>query len=215
MYGEAFRAPTFAELYNQNNPTVVGNPDLNPEQIKTIEMSWQNNDVDNVDMAVTLFKSHISDIINIDNSGQHENRGDIKTNGVELEVKYNLGRGSYLMGNYTYQDPVNKTTNTPMGDVSRHKAYVALNYRLDRDYNLYVDANYRGEQFRSLGDTREQVSGFTTANATLLVKSLFIKDVKFRLSVYNLFDEKAYDSSSPFDYPLAERSFMAELTYKF
>lgn len=171
MYGEAFRAPTFAELYNQNNPAIVGNPDLNPEQINTIEISWQNSDLDNLDMSLTLFKSHISDIITIDSVGQHENLGDIKTNGVEAEIKYNLGRGSYIMGNYTYQDPINKTTNTPMADVSKHKAYVALNYRLDRNYNLYVDANYRGEQFRGLADTRKKVSGFTTANATLLVKS--------------------------------------------
>ena len=163
-------------------------------------------------MSLTLFKSHISDIITIDSAGQHENRGHIKTNGVEAEMRYNLGRGSSIIGNYTYQDPINKTTNASMADVSRHKAYLALNYRLDRNYNLYVDANYRGEQFRGLADTRKKVSGFTTANATLLVKSFFIKDAKLRLSVYNMFDEKAYDSSSPFDYPLAERSFMAEVT---
>ncbi len=31
VYGRAFRAPTFQELYTQNNPSVIGNPDLDPE----------------------------------------------------------------------------------------------------------------------------------------------------------------------------------------
>jgi iron complex outermembrane receptor protein len=215
MYGEAFRAPTFAELYNKNNPAVIGNPDLNPEKIKTFELSYMNSDMDNTEIALTFFHNNLSDIITIDSTGQHLNNGDIKTQGVEAEVKYNLGRGSFVMANYTYQDPENKTTNTPMANVSRHKAYMGVNYRLDKIYNLYVDANYIGEQFRSSSDTRERVKSSIVANLTLLMKDIFVEDLKLRLSVYNILDEQRYDSATPFDYPLDERSFMAELTYRF
>jgi len=215
MYGEAFRAPTFAELYNRNNPAVVGNPDLNPEKIKTFELSCINSDIDNTEIALTFFHNNLSDIITIDSTGQHLNNGDIKTQGLEAEVKYNLGRGSFIMANYTYQDPQNETTNAPMANVSRHKAYIGGNYRIDKMYNLYVDANYIGEQFRSTVDMREAVKSSIVANATLLMKDILLKDLKLRLSVYNLFDEQKYESSTPFDYPLPERSFMAELTYKF
>ncbi len=215
MYGEAFRAPTFAELYNQNNPAIIGNPDLDPEKIKTAEVSLMNSDIENTDITVTFFHNEISDLVNIDSNGKHENRGDIKTTGLETELKYNLGRGSYVMANYTYQDPENETTGAPIEGVAQHMAYMAVNYRVSKNYNLYIDANYRGEEFRTLGDTREKADSSIVANSTLLIQDLFAEDLKLRLSVYNIFDEQTYDSASPFDYPLAERSFMAELTYKF
>jgi len=215
MYGEAFRAPTFAELYNRNNPTVIGNPDLNPEKIKTFELSCINSDIDNTELTLTLFHNNLSDIITINSTGQHINNGDIKTKGVEAEVKYNIGRGSFIMANYTYQDPHNETRNAPMPNVSKHKAYIGGNYRIDKMYNLYVDANYIGKQFRSGTDTRKEVGSSVITNATLLMKDIFVEDFKLRLSVYNIFDKQRYDSSTPFDYPLPERSFMAELTYKF
>lgn len=215
MYGEAFRAPTFAELYNQNNLAVVGNPDLNPETIKTFELSYSNSDIDNMDITLTYFQNDITNIINIDSNGKHQNSGNIETQGLEAELKYNLGRGSYIMANYTYQDPENKTTGAPLEGVAQHMAYMAVNYRVTKNYNLYVDTNYRGEEFRTLGDTREKEDSSIVANATLLMQDLFVEDVKLRLSVYNMFDEQTYDSAAPFDYPLPERSFMAELTYTF
>ena len=215
VYGEAFRAPTFAELYNQNNPAIIGNPDLDPEKIKTAEVSFINSDIDNTEITLTFFHNNISDIITIDSNGKHENSGDIKTTGLETEIKYNLGRGSFVMANYTYQDPENETTGAPMADVSKHKAYMAVNYRVTKNYNLYVDANYRGEQFRTISDTREKVDSSIITNATLLMQDLFVEDVKLRLSVYNMFDQETHDSSTPYDYPLPQRSFMAELTYNF
>ncbi|MBI5559530.1 MAG: TonB-dependent receptor [Deltaproteobacteria bacterium] len=35
LYGLAFRPPSFAELYAQNNPAATGNPDFDPETIDT------------------------------------------------------------------------------------------------------------------------------------------------------------------------------------
>jgi iron complex outermembrane receptor protein len=44
LYGTAFRPPSFAELYSINNPVTVGNPNLDPEKIKTTEavVAWQS-----------------------------------------------------------------------------------------------------------------------------------------------------------------------------
>jgi len=215
MYGEAFRAPTFAELHNQNNPAVVGNPNLNPENIKTFELSCVNSDIDNTEITFTLFHNDLSNIISLDSMGNHVNDGNMETQGVEAEIKYNLGRGSYIIGNYTYQDPQNKTNNASMANVSKHKGYMGANYRIAKGYNLYVDANYIGKQFRDKEDVREAVEGSVVVNTTLLMKEVFVKDLKLRISVYNILDEQIYDSATPFDYPLPERSFMAELTYKF
>ena len=39
IYGKAFRAPSFLESYDKNNPVDFGNPALRPEDIHTIEVS--------------------------------------------------------------------------------------------------------------------------------------------------------------------------------
>jgi outer membrane cobalamin receptor len=214
MYSEAFRAPTFAELYNKNNPALVGNPNLKPEKVKTVELNVQNTSVDNLEASLSIFKSTINDIITTASS-TYVNQGKTTTQGIEAELKQNLRRGSYIVANYTYQNPKNDETSQRLENISRHQGYAALNYRLNNTYNLYSDAKYVGKQTRSAADTRTPVESSITTNVTLLAKDLILKDLQMKFSLYNLFDEKSYDSNAPYDYPLAGRSYMAELSYKF
>ncbi|EDZ63577.1 TonB-dependent receptor [Sulfurimonas gotlandica GD1] len=214
MYGEAFRAPTFAELHNKNNPSIKGNPNLNPEMVKTHELSFQNSSIDDLQASITLFYTDIKDIIILENT-IYTNKGQVTTKGAELEAKYNLRRGSYLLANYTYQKPENELTGDELENISNHEAYLGLNYRIDRHFNLYADAKFIGKQTRSTSDTREAVQSSITSNATLLAKDIMLKDLEMKFSIYNLFDEKSYDSYSPYDYPLGGRTYMAQLSYKF
>lgn len=214
MYGEAFRAPTFAELYNKNNPALVGNPDLNPERVKTLELNVQNSSINNLEVALSIFRSTIDDIISTADA-TYVNQGKTTTRGLEAELKYNMHRGSYIAANYTYQNPKNETTAQDPENISKHKAYLALNYRINTYFNLYTDASYTGKQTRSPTDTRDEVDSSITSNATLLAKDLILKALQMKFSVYNIFDERSYDANSPYDYPLAGRSYMAELSYKF
>jgi len=214
MYGEAFRAPTFAELYNKNNPTLIGNASLKPEKVKTFELNVQNTSMDNLEASLTIFQSTIEEIITVSGS-TYVNRGKTTTQGIEAELKHTLTRGSYLAANYTYQNPKNEDTSQNLENITKHEGYLALNYRINNIFNLYTDAKYTGEQTRSAVDTRARVESSITSNATLLAKDLFLKDLQMKFSIYNLFDERSYDSNSPYDYPLGGRSYMAELSYKF
>jgi len=216
MYGEAFRAPTFAELYNQNNPSIIGNPNLNPEKIKTVELGWQNSSFKRADFTLTLFHNKITDIISLGNTNMYGNEGSLVVLGLESEIKYNLGRGSYILANYTYQEPKNDDYDKALlSGISKHTAYIGLNYRFNENYNLYIDANYKSEQLRSPSDTKAPIESMIIANATLLVKELIDDDLTLKFTINNLLDEKAYHTSSVADYPLAQRSFTAELKYKF
>jgi iron complex outermembrane receptor protein len=214
MYGEAFRAPTFAELYNKNNPALVGNPDLDPERVKTLELNIQNSSIDNLEASLSIFKSTINDIITTANN-TYVNQGKTTTRGLEAELKQTLHRGSYIVANYTFQNPKNEETSQDLENISKHEAYLALNCRINTYLNLYTDAKYTGKQTRSPTDTRDEVDSSITSNTTLLAKNLILKDLQMKFSVYNLLDEKSYDANSPYDYPLAGRSYMAELSYKF
>ena len=217
MFGQAFRAPTFAELYNKNNPAFVGNQNLKPETVKTTEITLINNDIDNTKLSFTLFKSKIEDLILVDasNANRYMNTGKISTKGVKIEFKHELYRGSYILANYSYQDAKNKTTNEDMPDISKHLGYAALNYRASKDYNLYIDANYKGKQTRPTNSYRAAIKSATIANATLNIKNIFVDNLKMKLSINNIFDKTTYDSSTWMDYQVAERSFLATLSYKF
>jgi len=214
MYGQAFRAPTFAELHNKNNPSINGNPDLKPEKVRTYEMSFQNSTIHNLQASLTLFYTDIEDIIILE-STLYKNKGQVTTRGSELEVKYNLKRGSHILANYTYQDPKNELTGNKQENISNHEAYLGVNYRIDKHFNLYADAKYIGPQTRAVGDLRDEVDSSITSNITLLAKDILSKNFKIKVSVYNLFDEKSYDSSSPYDYPLGGRTYMTQASYKF
>ncbi len=214
MYGEAFRAPTFAELYNKNNPTILGNTNLEPEKVKTFELTLENSSIDDLKSSITIFNSDIEDIITLKN-GQYANEGEARTQGIEAQIKYNLTRGSYLITNYTYQKTKNKQTDQELENVPTHMAYMGFNHRINKYFNLYTDIKYLSSQTRSNTDTRKKVDNSTVANLTLSAKNLIKKEMDIKLSIFNLFNEQSYDSGSVIDYPIAGRSYIVELSYKF
>src|SRR5699024_1210347 len=63
LYGRAFRAPSFAELFNINNPVALGNPNLHPETINTIELAFDYQPLDTLSLALSLFHYQWDDII--------------------------------------------------------------------------------------------------------------------------------------------------------
>ena len=63
LYGRAFRAPSFGEMYVINNPVILGNPDLDPEKIETIEASFGAEITESLFGRVTLFRNDIKDLI--------------------------------------------------------------------------------------------------------------------------------------------------------
>ena len=214
MYSEAFRAPTFSELYNINNPVSLGNPNLNPERVKTLELSFQNSSVENLEMSLTLFNSLINDIIIVSNY-THVNEGETSTKGFEATLKQNLYRGSYIVANYTYQNPENTKTSQTLPDIAKQLGYLALNYRVNRQLNLYIDAKYTGEQTRSDNDDRSKIDSSIINNVSLLIKDLFLKELQTKIFIYNVFNQNHFNSHTPYDYPLADRSYGVELSYKF
>ena len=66
LYGQAFRAPNFIELYNANNPVVLGNPKLKPEKIKTYEAGVGYRFTDKLRIDASYFYNKIDDLISVD-----------------------------------------------------------------------------------------------------------------------------------------------------
>lgn len=225
LYGRAFRAPTFQELYMQNNPSQVGNKDLDPEVVDTYEVST-GAQIKSFKGRITGFYSTIKDsIINVQNAeGLYvfQNADELESKGFELEMSYNFSDKTYIGMNYTYQHAVNTDTDERLHLRPRQKGNVMANVELFDWLNWYAEYHFQYDFTRKAGDNRDDPEGFGIVNTTLIAKD-FLKDyegLELRASFYNLFDEDySYPSSSastiPGDLPMPGFSFFAEVRYSF
>ena len=220
-YGSAFRAPTFGELYNINNPSIVGNPDVNPEEIDTFELGVNGKLNKRTQASITLFQNNIKELItstptanSVNESG---NAGELKVQGAEIELSSRLRSGSNFALNYTYQYPVNQVTDKRVADVPIHKANASFNFRQSRYVNIFAGLMYKGSLNRAEGDSRSKVDDFFTLDLALTVQD-YIEDLEVKASIYNFFDKQYYDPTPvgvmDSDYPKQGRNLMVEFSYK-
>ena len=221
LYGRAFRAPIFYELYNKNNPAYLGNDDLNPEKVETYEVSFGTEFNTLLSGRITGFRNTIKDsieLLTINAQNIFDNTGMNYAQGIETELKLDFGKGTYIALNYTYQDTENLDTKEPLPTIPKHKGNIIGNIRLSRYVNLYMDFHFQKGFTRDKGDEREDHPGFSYVNSTVLVKD-FLPGLEIRGSVYNLFDKQytfpSDEGSLPVDFPMPGRSFLVELRYSF
>jgi iron complex outermembrane receptor protein len=94
LYGGAFRAPSFLETRAGIASGGISNPDLDPETVDTLELSWARQ-WSRVNTSVTLYRNQyrdiirqvvVEDVVTGITATQPQNTGDDSTNGAELEV---------------------------------------------------------------------------------------------------------------------------------
>ena len=68
LYGQGFRPPSFSELYNVNNPVLIGNPNLKPETIKSTELAFVWQATSTLQANLNLFHYLWEDILRPDSS---------------------------------------------------------------------------------------------------------------------------------------------------
>ncbi len=216
MYGEGFRTPTFAESYNVS-AVIQGNTNLKPEKVKTYEVSYENSSIDNLYSKLTYFNNDFNNLI-VQSGNIYINQGKTSSEGIEVETKYDLVRGSYLMANYTYQKAKDKINNTDLADIAKHKGNIFLNYKVNKYLNINNHIELRGKMKRVSADNRAEVAGYALVNISMQLKNLY-KDVELKATINNLFDKQAYDPSryglTVDDYEKEGRNFMFELKYTF
>lgn len=226
LYGHGFRAPTFAELHNINNPFIIGNSDLDPEEVETIELSVGADITSFIKSRVTFFRNDIHDLIKIQNF-THENAGSARIHGVEAELRADLPQawpGSYVAMNYTYQHPRDREAGHRIADVPTHKANIMANFALTEHFNLYTELFIKDSLPREPGDARDELPGYGLFNASFSVKNILnshkiFRNMELKASIYNLFDKEYYSPSPPNtipgDYEMPGRSVMFEAGFAF
>lgn len=225
LYGSAFRAPTFTDLYQKNNPSYVGNPDVKPEKIKTYEAGIEHRFFEKYTARLNYFYNDIKNLIGQGEKpsptepGMQENKGGAEVDGIEAELLFDFGKEYYGSLNYSYQHPVDKETHHRLPDVPAHRANAAINLAPWKYLNANLGVSWVGKRYRDDRDTRDDLPDDTLVDLTLIAKNFF-RTLEIRGSVYNIFDEDYHDPNPypgqvPNDYPANKRMFLVEARYTF
>lgn len=230
LYGRAFRAPSFVEQYNINNPVALGNPDVNPEKMESWEaaLTWQP-DQDTL-LSANLFHYTIRDTLRqVPNSdpttgSTAQNTGRVTGRGFELEFSWRADPALKLSGYYAYQFSRDEETGKAPGNAPRQSAYLRADWRLaDRvvmtpRLSWVADRSREPARPNETPDPRDPVSDYVLLDLTVRAEQV-LKDVDLALTVHNLADAKAYEPSpSPGlvdDFPLPGRTLLLSGTLRF
>lgn len=220
MYGSAFRAPSFSEQGLQNNPVTLGNPDLKPEHIDTLELSFNYRFNAGLQSTLTLFDYVAEDMIDfIEGEGTRtaQNARDQDGQGFEWELAWKPVPQWQISGNYAFQDARDSGSNRPIADAPGQQFMVNTTWEFLPRWQVHAQANWVADRDRSEGDPRPVIDDYTLVNITLRRQSI-LPSLDLAVSLRNAFDEDAKEPSGlqiPEDYPLEGRSAWLELTYKF
>lgn len=213
LYGRAFRAPTFGELNAINNPATIGNPDLDPEIINTLELAFDYKPLPTLNVLFNLFHYEIDGLIDFvpdGNGGSKtaQNTIDQKASGFELEARWQVSKSVRLFGNTAFQNAENKDTDDKVVDAPRKQLQLGANWQFSQKWSSQLDGFAIMDRPRASGDTREQVDDYNWVNLSINGRDIF-RNVSIQFAIRNLFDTDAREpgpGAIPNDYPLEGRS---------
>jgi iron complex outermembrane receptor protein len=206
MYGRAFRAPSFVEQYNINNPVALGNPDVDPETMESWEaaLTWQPGP-DNL-LSANLFHYTIRDTLRlVPNSdpttgATAQNTGRVDGRGVEFEFSWRLNAALKLAGYYAYQYSRDRATGESTGNAPRQSAYLRADWRAAPQWVITPRLTWVADRSREpnrpneQADLRDPVSDYVLLDLTVRAENV-LPDLDLALTVANVADADAYEPS--------------------
>lgn len=225
LYGRAFRAPSFSELFAINNPVSLGNPDLEPEKIDTVELSFEYRPTYDARTKFTIFHYDVDGLIDYIDNAELSGAGRIAQNvhdqegqGFELEASWQVNEVLVVAGNYSWQDSKSLATGRSIPDAPRRLAYLDARWQVSPRWTWTAQLHRVAARERVMGDFRSEVPDYTLFDFSVQSQRLLsFMDVSF--SIRNLFDEDAREpstgpiSSVPDDHPLEGRHYVFEAVF--
>lgn len=224
LYGKAFRAPSFSEQFNQNNPVLLGNPNLKPETIQTIEWALDYRPIESLRTALNIYYYEINNLIaqvsdRADGAPPFtfRNSGNQQGYGGEFEWAWQVTDNWRLFGNYAWQRAINAQTNNRVTYVPEHHVYTAMDWQFLPNWYIQPQLNWLGGRIPTNTDTRA-LRDYETVDVTLRGKQLFghlnvAASVRNALNAKNNFE--VAPSALPQNIPMAGRTFYFETSITF
>ncbi len=214
LYGSAFRAPSFGDLYATNNPVKLGNPDLKPEQIDTWDLAFDYRPSYDWQVLFNIYQYQASELLAyVDN--QLENSSKQDGIGSELEIRWQPSDTLKVKMGYAWQD-AKDANNHPIADAPQHSIDASIQWQITEDINIYSDTYWISNRYRAPLDSRNHIDDYNWTNLSMHYDG--IEHINLTLTVRNLFNSDAREASNGRivnDYPLEERGFWLTGRYSF
>lgn len=226
LYGEAFRPPASFELYARNNPVALGNAELKPEELKSLELALSWEPVSSLVWNINLYQFRISDFIDFVNDPGSDtftaqNTGRIKGRGIETELRHQISEQLQFLVNYSHQRTRDQDTDAPLGLTPNSDASMKLTWQPGERWLVTPQLVWLGSTRRPAGDARSPLDGYTTFDIT--IRHQINQHASLSLVTRNLFDADVREASRgpegsqttaaiPDDLPQAGRSLTLQAT---
>ncbi|WP_346681343.1 TonB-dependent receptor plug domain-containing protein [Megasphaera stantonii] len=209
-WGKSFKAPTISELYmsmtramGPATVTVLGNPDLQPEEAESWDISYEYDD-DKTWGKITYFENDVKNLITshaLDADGyvnEYINVNRAQINGVELELGHHFNKNWTVKATSNWLDAVDKADDSRLDNRAKNITTLQLMYD-DLDpygysvvlWNQWVN-KYRyttgGTMGGMSGNSESKDATYSTFNVT--VNKKFGKGNRIFAGCDNIFDEK-------------------------
>jgi len=216
LYGEAFRCPSYREMYKKDSPFVD-----TPEKIKTMELLISHNLNSNHNIEISLFRSDLKDYIKTLYTGGYANLKHRSTKGIEVSLKGKFPKAdlSYFANGTVIN--TKEVNGGGIGGVPENMFNAGLTYEGIKHIAISPHVQYISKRNHP---NDYQLNGVTTPRDNLGSYTLFniavrTTDLPFELSfsVRNVFDKKYYSTSEKGQYDTqgTGRTFWLTLAYTF
>ncbi len=227
LYGEAFKAPSFVEAYATNNPVIIGNPNLDPERIKTAEwvISYQRDDT--FFSQVNFYRYRWSDIIGGEevegtSAKRAVNAGTQIGKGFEFEANWSATERLSFLTHFSHLDSEQDLTGARAPFVPHKQFHLSSSYTLTDKFSLSLHVNRVMDRVREIDDTRKSVDDYTRTDLSISYLP-FKNRLKFKFVVRNIFNDDVRQPSAfatgganiPNDLPEAGRNYFLSSTFSF
>lgn len=218
LYGEAFRAPSFQELYAINNPIILGNTNLNPEKIKTTEIAFDYRLNFDWQLMANIFYYQSKDLIdyvpNNDGTISAQNSGYQDGYGAEFEARWKPSESLNIKAGYAWQNSEDNDTEEKVADAPEQTFDVTINFDVNKNFSVHLDTRWIMGRQRLSSDSRADIEDYNWTNLSASYK--ITNEWSTQFTIRNLFETDAYEPSDGQivdDYPLDSRGFWLSINY--
>ncbi|MEY3218769.1 MAG: hypothetical protein RIT27_126 [Pseudomonadota bacterium] len=206
LYSKAFRAAFQIEKRVNNIGVIVGDPNLTPEIIGTLDFQLFYHDKV-YQLSGTYFNSRQQDLItripnpNPNTKGNiYANGGEIRSNGFELEGKYLPSSKIYLLGSLTYQTNKFNQNKTDYTTIPNWMAKLGISYEFSKGSSIGIFDNFIGKaqdvsvKFPNVKNVNPEAKAYhlLTANLKVNLQKYIGQPLILDSYVYNALNQKIY-----------------------
>ncbi len=221
----------------QSKGVIVGNPDLKPEKSVNYEVSFNWDNLDNLNAGLTLFNSEFKDKITEVRTCQGENVGALECDWLGekfdfVSLRENVDKASMrgaevtfgwqalpnvnVSANYTFTDTEQKSginKGKPLNEMPKHMFNTTADWEINDQFSSWGRVNYRSKTSDYLSRTTmaKGKPAYTMVDVGLNYKPT--QNIAVAAGVYNLFDKEI--DKDTYNYVLDGRRYNLGVTYSF